>query len=183
MKLYKPKKWLTYLRLFSLIFFVMAIGTAEMKRTSIAVVKNDLLDKSISYEIIVNQQEEAYKTSLYETKSVFNGDLTGYAGDCPLCSGVVACKPRINVLEKGIFFNDVEYGTIRMVASSKRYPCGTILRFNADRVSSEPIIAVVMDRGVGGNNIDLLMDNEDEARRKVGRIKNLEFQVLRLGWK
>ena len=182
MKIYRPKKWLTYFRIFSLLFFVMLMSTSEIKRTSLSVVKNDLLDKSIDYEIIASQQEEAYQTALYETKSTFTGSLTGYAGDCPLCSGVVACKPRINVLEKGIFFNDVEYGTIRMVASSKRYPCGTIIRFNASKVSSDAIIAVVMDRGVGGNDIDLLMNTEDEARKKVGRIRNLEFEVLRLGW-
>ncbi len=182
MKVYRPKKWLTYFRVFSLLLFAFLITTSEMKRTSVTVVKNDILDKSIKYEIISNQQEESYKLALYQPESSFRGSLTGYAGDCPLCSGVVACKPRINVLEKGIFFDDKEYGTIRMVASSKRYPCGTILRFNAKNVSSEPIIAVVMDRGVGGNNIDLLMNTEDEARKKVGRIRNLEFEILRLGW-
>ena len=182
MKRYKPKKWLTCLRVFSLLFFIMFLSTSEVERTSITVAKNDLLDKSIDYEIIATQQEESYKTALYEAESTFVGELTGYAGDCPLCSGVVACRPRINVLEKGIFFDDKQYGTVRMVASSKRYPCGTILRFKAGKVSSEPIIAVVMDRGVGGNNIDLLMETEDEARKKVGRIRNLEFDILRLGW-
>jgi len=182
MKKYKPKKWLTCLRVFSLLFFIMILSTSEVERTSFTVAKNDILDKSISYEIIATQQEESYKTALYEAESTFIGELTGYAGDCPLCSGVVACRPRINVLEKGIFFDDKQYGTVRMVASSKRYPCGTILRFRAGKVSSEPIIAVVMDRGVGGNNIDLLMDTEDEARKKVGRIRNLEFDILRLGW-
>ena len=182
MRRYKPKKWVTYFRIFSLLFFAMLITTSEMKRTSITVVKNDILNKSIDYEVISSHQEESYKTSLYQAETTFIGSLTGYAGDCPLCSGIVACRPRINVLEKGIFFDDKEYGTIRMVASSKRYPCGTILRFKAGKVSSEPIIAVVMDRGVGGNNIDLLMNTEDEARKKVGRIRNLEFEILRLGW-
>lgn len=182
MKRYRPKKWLIYFRAFSLLFFALLITTSEMKRTSITVVKNDNLNKSIDYEVIYSHQEESHKTALYQPESSFVGSLTGYAGDCPLCSGVVACKPRINVLEKGIFFDDKDYGTVRMVASSKRYPCGTILRFKASKVSTEPIIAVVMDRGVGGNNIDLLMSTEDEARKKVGRIRNLEFEVLRLGW-
>ena len=31
-------------------------------------------------------------------------------------------------------------------------------------------------------HIDLLMETEDEARKKVGRIRNLEFDILRLGW-
>ena len=137
MKRYKHKKWLTCFRAISLLFFVMFISMSSKNRTSITVAKNDILDKSIKYEVIASQQEEAYKVALYTAESTFVGSLTGYAGDCPLCSGVVACKPRINVLEKGIFFNDSEYGTIRMVASSKKYPCGTILRFNAGNVSDE----------------------------------------------
>ena len=97
MKRYKPKKWLTCLRVFSLLFFIMFLSTSEVERTSITVAKNDLLDKSIDYEIIATQQEESYKTALYEAESTFVGELTGYAGDCPLCSGVVACRPRILV--------------------------------------------------------------------------------------
>ena len=182
MKIYKPKKWLTYLRVFSLLFFVLLISTSELNKTSITVAKNENLNKAITYNIIAEHQETAYKTSLYEPISSFVGELTGYAGDCPLCSGVVACKPRINVLEEGIIFNDNEYGEIRMVASGKRYPCGTVLRFTASGVSEKPIVAVVMDRGVGGNDIDLLMANEEEARKNVGRVRNLEFEILRLGW-
>lgn len=181
MKIYRPKKWLTYLRIFSLIFFVFLISTSELNKTTISVSRNENLDKAISYDIISEQQYELYKTALYEPVSNFVGELTGYAGDCPLCSGVVACK-RINVLKEGITYNDSEYGEVRMVASSKRYPCGTILRFKASRVSSEPIVAIVLDRGVGGNVIDLLMETESEARKKVGRIKKLEFDILRLGW-
>lgn len=182
MKVYKPKKWFSYLRIFSLVFFVFLLCTSGLNRTSITVTTNENMTKAISYEVIEDHQTESYKSNLYEPVSNFVGELTGYAGDCPLCSGVVACKPRINVLEKGIMFNDSEYGQIRMVASSKKYPCGTILRFNANRVSDEPIIAVVMDRGVGGNNIDLLMENETQARSSVGRIRKLEFDILRLGW-
>ncbi len=182
MKIYKPKKWLTLSRVILLVVFVFFIGTSSLNKVTISTIRNENLDKALSYDVITTHQEELYKQGLYEPVSSFTGELTGYAGDCPLCSGVVACKPRINVLEEGIFFDDTEYGTIRMVASSKKYPCGTIIRFNNSRVSSEPIVAVVMDRGVGGNNIDLLMENETEARYNVGRVRNLEFDILRLGW-
>ncbi len=182
MKVYKPKKWLTYIRMFSLIFFVFLLCTSGLNRSSITITTNENTNKALNYKVIEEHQKISYQTSLYEAVSKFTGELTGYAGDCPLCSGVVACKPRINVLEKGIMFSDAEYGQIRMVASSKKYPCGTVLRFNVSRVSDEPIIAVIMDRGVGGNDIDLLMESESEARVNVGRIRNLEFDILRLGW-
>ena len=87
------------------------------------------------------------------------------------------------MLEKGIYYEDSTYGTVRIVASSRNYPCGTILKFNVSKLSSEPIIAIVLDRGVGGNNIDLLTESQSYAAKKVGRVRNLEFEVLREGWK
>ena len=109
------------------------------------------------------------------------GELTAYVGDCPLCSGILACHPRTNVLEEGIYFNDSEYGTVRIVATSKKYACGTILRFNSSRIGEDPVIAIAMDRGVLGNDVDLLVDDVNYAY-KLGRTKNQQFEILRTGW-
>lgn len=182
MKKYKPKKWFTYFRAFSSVLVVFLLCTSALGRNSITITANENINKALSYEIIEDQQSGAYTDSLYTPTSSFVGDLTGYSGDCPLCSGVVACKPRINVLEKGIIFKDSQYGEVRMVASSKKYPCGTILEFSSSKISDKPIIAVVMDRGVGGNDIDLLVNNQLEARKTVGRVRNLNFNILRVGW-
>ena len=57
------------------------------------------------------------------------------------------------------------------------------LKFNVNKLSSEPILAIVLDRGVGGNVIDLLTESEPYAIKHVGRVRNLEFEVLREGWK
>ena len=74
------------------------------------------------------------------------------------------------------------YGKLRIVASSRKYPCGTVIEFNVGKLSDEPIRAIILDRGVGGNDIDLLTESEDLAIKEVGRVKNLEFKVLREGW-
>ena len=140
------------------------------------------LDKSVDIKVIQDNQKELYKQGIYNPLYTFVGELTGYAGDCPLCSGYLACPPRTNVLEKGIYYEDSTYGKIRIVASSRNYPCGTILKFDVSKLSDEPIIAIVLDRGVGGNNIDLLTESEGYAAKKVGRVRNLEFEVLREGW-
>jgi len=121
-------------------------------------------------------------SGFYNPIYTFNGDLTGYAGDCALCTGYLACPPRTNVLKDGILYTDKTYGTVRIVASSKNYPCGTILEFDVGKLSEEPIVAIVLDRGVGGNDIDLLTESEDYAIKSVGRVRNLEFRVLREGW-
>ncbi len=168
---------------------ILVIGTILLisKETNIvstlSVAVNTNVEKSLDRSVILASQKELYEAGLFNPIYTFTGELTGYAGDCPLCSGYLACPPRTNVLEKGIYYDDDTYGTVRIVASSKNYPCGTILKFNVSKLSDEPIIAIVLDRGVGGNNIDLLTESQGFAARKVGRVRNLEFEVLREGWK
>ena len=163
------------------VFFCMQKETINKSTTT--VVENESLAKALDREVIQENQNNIFKQGTYNPLFTFKGELTGYVGDCPLCTGYLACPPRTNVLKKGIYYNDKTYGKVRIVASSRNYPCGTILRFNVKKLSDEPMIAIVLDRGVGGNVIDLLTDSKDYAIRKVGRVRNLEFEVLRKGWK
>ncbi|MEG0798840.1 MAG: 3D domain-containing protein [Bacilli bacterium] len=185
------KKKFNYRRFFEFIFVLVLIGVTvtgmfmssfyTFKEIS---VKNIDEEKALDEEDIRKKQEGLFKVALYEPKSSFIGELTGYTGSCPGCSGVLACKPRTNVIEKGIYFDDKDYGSVRIVASSNLYPCGTIMKFNNARLSDTDIIAVVMDRGgaVKNNILDLLTETKEEAYSKVGRVKNLEVEVLRYGW-
>lgn len=182
MTIRRPKKWLTYTRLAVVFCLAFLIDRITLDNKSQTIILNDNLNKSVIAEVIEENHETNYQEELYTAVGEFAGDLTGYAGDCPLCSGIVACAPRTNVLESGIFFNDSQYGTVRMVATSSKYPCGSIIRFSIPKLGEEPIIAVVMDRGVGGNDVDLLVENEDFARKNVGRVRNQTFEILRLGW-
>jgi hypothetical protein len=182
MKIYKPKKFLTYFRVLLLVGVILFLNNNTLTYVTVNNVYNNNLDKRVEREVIDGTQASIVTNKSYNIVSTFVGELTGYAGNCAKCSGILACKPRTNVLESGIFFNDEEFGIVRIVASSSNYPCGTVLKFEADKLSAAPIIAIVMDRGVSGNKIDLLTENEDFARLFVGRIKNQTFEVLRLGW-
>lgn len=146
-------------------------------------VENESISKALDRTVIQETQNEIYKKGTYNPIYTFKGELTGYVGDCPLCTGYLACPPRTNVLKKGIYYTDKTYGKIRIVASSRKYPCGTIVRFNVKKLSDEPIVAIILDRGVGGNVLDLLSDSKDYAIKKVGRVRNLNVEVLREGWK
>ena len=161
---------------------VFVVNKETYSVSTLSVATNTNYGKNVDVSVIKKTQSELYAQGVYNPVYTFVGELTGYAGDCPLCSGYLACPPRTNVLKEGIYFNDKTYGTVRIVASSKKYPCGTILRFKVGKLSSEPILAIVLDRGVGGNVIDLLTENEDYARKSVGRVRNLNFEVLREGW-
>lgn len=162
---------------------LLLLNKGSYEKSSLSIALNDNIGKSVDKSIIQTSQNTLYQSGIQNPLYTFTGELTGYTGDCPLCSGYLACPPRTNVIKEGIYFNDKKYGKVRIVASSKNYQCGTILKFKANKLSDEPLIAIVLDRGVSGNVIDLLTDSQDYAVKKIGRIRNLEFEVLREGWK
>ena len=111
------------------------------------------------------------------------GDLTGYSADCPACYGTLACKPSYKVYKNGVVtYPDKEYGNVRIVAThQKNLKCGSIIKFNLNTISSEPIYAIVLDRGVLGTDVDLLVENSSVAYNKVGRRK-ITYEVVRTGY-
>lgn len=130
---------------------------------------------------VVEDKVEQNKTGVLGAMKI-TGDLTGYVAHCPACYGTLACKPKYKVYKNGVVtYPDIEYGNVRIVASSKKLKCGSIIRFNLKTISKEPVYAIVLDRGVLGNDIDLLVATEKEAYTKVGR-RNTTYEVLRNGW-
>lgn len=114
--------------------------------------------------------------------AILTGYMTGYAADCKMCGGTLGCLSSYNVYKNGVVtYPDKTYGNVRIVASSKNLACGSIIRFSSSRVSSSPTTAIVLDRGVGGNNIDLLVESESIASSQIGRSK-VTYEVLRRGW-
>ena len=182
MKEYIKSRIIMTLEVLVLISVSLMLTKATNVDTSFASTFNNSIGKNVGQTTIQVSQDILYKKDIYTPLYTFKGDLTGYAGDCALCTGYLACPPRTNVLEEGIYFNDKIYGTLRIAASSRLYPCGTIIEFYAGNLSNEPIRAIILDRGVGGNDIDLLTENETFAIQTVGRVKDLEFKVLREGW-
>ena len=111
------------------------------------------------------------------------GDLTGYSADCPACNGTLACKTSYKVYKNGVVtYPDKEYGNVRIVAThQKNLKCGSIIKFNLSTISKEPIYAIVLDRGVLGTDVDLLVENSSVAYNKVGRRK-ITYEVVRIGY-
>lgn len=143
-------------------------------------VLNDNYNKSIDLATMAMKLKEDIASDLYSAKDTFTGDLTSYLPTCPLCSGKLACLPRYNVLDGTDTYDDISYGEVRIVASSKNLPCGTIIRLNQSRISDEEVLAIVLDRGVLGNDLDLLTSDMAYARN-IGR-STVTYDVLRNGW-
>ncbi len=135
--------------------------------------------------VVTKKEEEKPKVEVKPSvlgANKYTGDLTGYAADCPACNGTLACKPKYDVYKNGVLtYPDETYGDVRIVASSKNLKCGSIIRFSSKAISSEPVTAIVLDRGVLGTDIDLLTPTEAYAYKYVGRRK-ITYEVLRYGW-
>ena len=144
-------------------------------------VKNNNLNLSTDLTLMALRVEEDIKNDIYSAKETYTGDLTGYGANCPLCGGTLACMPSLDVLHGNVHYNDPTYGNVRIVASSQNLPCGTVIRFDSQRISSEPVVAIVLDRGVLGTHIDLLSASEEEASNNVGR-SQITYDVIRKGW-
>ena len=151
---------------------------------------NENMNKSVNLTtmaLFINKEEEERKneekvqTYLWGSLDSYTGDLTGYGAFCPLCTGHLACMSNLDLSNGRNTYEDSTYGTVYIVASSKNLPCGTIIKFESKRISEEPVLAIVLDRGVLGNDIDFLSPSEEYASEYIGRSK-ITYDVLRLGW-
>lgn len=166
-----------------IIIIVLLLIQTNMNTFTENKLENINYNKSLGFIAMAEKQEEE-KPVVEEVKvlNTLSGDLTGYAADCPLCNGTLACKPSYKVYKNNVVtYNDSTFGKVRIVASSKQLSCGSIIKFRAKSLSNEPIYAIVLDRGVLGSNLDLLMPTEAAAYDQVGR-KKITYEVVRNGW-
>ena len=112
---------------------------------------------------------------------VFQGTMTGYGPDCVGCTGKISCPPRNDVRNGNIYFEDNDYGTVRIVAADSNFPCGTIVNISGGNLS-EQITAIVLDRGgaIKGTLMDLLMVSERNSS-PIGR-QYVTYEIVRWGW-
>ena len=112
---------------------------------------------------------------------VQRGGLSAYGPDCSGCSGYLASGRYVG---EDIYYNDSQYGRIRIVAGDRSYKYGTIVRIKSSKIGND-IVAIVLDRGgVGLSNkfmFDLLFKSEKEAL-KFGSYSDVVFEILRYGY-
>lgn len=186
---YRLKRFLYICKVFSMGVTLLII---LMLLTSERVVEVEFIDnnKYIVRAILEIEDEYLEESNIQieteekqeEILSTYVGDLTGYAADCPACYGTLGCLPSYKVYRNGVLtYQDRVYGEVRIVASSKKIPCGSIIKFETARVQSGVIYAIVLDRGVYNYDIDLLVQSEAFAYQYIGRSK-IKYDVLRYGW-
>lgn len=164
----------------------------------------DMEDSSIEDEIqddiVEEKKEEVVVTPLEPDYNsipaieTFTGSLTGYGPDCVGCGGKTSTGFD---LWETVYYEDEEYGTIRIVAADKYFPFYSIIRIS-NVPNMEPFIAIVLDRGgdVGwyrnsetgnimfdsqkGTLFDLAFATEKDPNI-LGKTNNVKFEVLRSG--
>ncbi|MDD2207743.1 MAG: hypothetical protein PHG03_01135 [Bacilli bacterium] len=169
-----------YLRIIILVVAVLMCQQVSLMKSE-AKTANNNLNKTLDLHAMAIKLDEIIRNDLYAPIDTYNGVLTGYAADCPLCGGTLGCTGQDVLTDRITTHNDETYGTVRIVASSKSLRCGSIVQFALPSVSDEKITAIVLDRGVIGTSLDLLVESEEIAYNNVGR-KQISYDILRFGY-
>ncbi len=168
------------LQMFLILFLITLMSGSEGEDILILTTYNKNLSKMMDVTT-----QLAYATDLEEEVYVpletFQGVLTGYGYDCVGCSGITSSG--YDIRNGNIYYQDPEYGQIRIIAADRKYPFGTIMRISENEKS---IIAIVLDRGgaiyTGNVDADLVVSSESVAVQEVGKWQNATFEVLRYGY-
>lgn len=175
------KRFLNIFQGLVIVLFIFTCTTVNIPHSETKTTNHNL-NKTLDLHAMAVKYEEIKRNDLYTPLDVYNGDLTGYAANCPLCNGHLGCTGQ-NVLDGTDTYEDKDYGTVRIVASSKNLPCGSILQFDGNVIKEEgTITAIVLDRGVLGTDLDLLVESEEFASNHIGR-HLISYNVLRYGYK
>ena len=185
------KYYLLVVSLFVIAFIVLSGNQKTNIVTSNINNVKSLQSKRISNKIINSVSKTKLVTNTSDIKKYginyqieFNGTLTGYGPDCPGCSGIVACRPNPNVQNNNIYFEDANYGKIRILAADYAIPCGSIIKISKFKfVDNNEFYGIVLDRGsaIVGLTMDLLYPSEKDTLI-IGRQRNINFKILRWGW-
>ncbi len=130
------------------------------------------------------EKEEPSVTSLSEEREVLQtvvGNLTGYGPDCVGCGGRTSTGHN---LYDSIYYEDSEFGTVRILAADPSFPFYSIIRVS-NVPTMDDFIGIVLDRGgnVGfgrGTLFDLAFESESSPNL-VPLTRNVTFELLRSG--
>ena len=113
----------------------------------------------------------------------YYGKITAYGPDCYGCTTGMTASGQY-VMDGNIYYYDETFGNIRIVAADSSIPFGSIIKITGLNISSDPVIAIVLDRGgaigfASGKHayFDLLYKSEQDAL-SFG-VQTATFELLR----
>ena len=161
----------------------------EPKQEIIEEVKEEPKQEETKPNDVIIKGEYKPNLAVLETIEVLEtyvGKMTAYGPDCYGCTSGRTASGQY-VMDGNIYYNDPTFGNIRIVAADKSIPFGSIIRISGLSIFSEPILAIVLDRGgmIGfaegkHSYFDLLYKSEKDAA-SFGR-PTATFELLRRGY-
>lgn len=145
----------------------------------------ELLLSSVDTSVVVPDTPTTPSSSgLFYDREILNtvvGNLTGYGANCYGCSGYTAAGHNLN---ESMYYDDNEFGTVRILAADPSFPFYSIFRIS-NVPGMDDFIGIVLDRGgnVGFNRgtlFDLAFINEKDPGI-IGLTPNVKFEMLRNG--
>lgn len=138
--------------------------------------QSELLEKQLKPVFYNSMADAVFYSKSYPTS--FKAKLVHYGPDCVSCGGHLGCNGQ-NAKNGNIYYNDKEFGKIRIVAASTLLPCGSILQINLDAYDN--MYVIVLDRGVDSSMIDLLKESQ-RSKSPVRTVNNVVFDIVRYGY-
>ena len=161
---------------------VDAVEDENITVESVQNIQNEIIEVKVqedsSTKEATNESNEKEEIPTANTNEILTGKMSGYGPDCKGCSGYLAYGMYVG--DGTTYYNDSEYGNVRIVAGDKKYKFGTIVKIN------NSMLAIVLDRGgsigIGKKFLfDLLYASEAEAYQN-GVATNVTFEILRNGF-
>ena len=182
------KYYLIIIGIFAIAFIIVGgnsktnIVTSNIHNVKSVLSTRIVKQNNVTTKIVTNTGD--IRTYGMKNKISFIGTLTGYGPDCEGCGGHVACRPNPDVRNGNIYYNDKEYGKIRILAADYSIPCGSIIHIENYKFGvNNEVIGIVLDRGsaIVGLTMDLLYPSEADTV-VIGRQRNIKFTIERWGW-
>jgi len=143
----------------------------------------EIIESPVNAQIEIGTGEEAD----------YVGKMTGYGADCAGCSGTLSCKTKDgnhhNLYQDGQYYNDGEYGTVRILAAAlDKFPCGTLIKVENENLGT--FNAIVLDTGGAMRNawsngivlMDLAFKSESDPAIPQATSSNTKYSVQRWGY-
>lgn len=173
------KKTLKGTQIIILLFMLVVTRTTPLLTENKT--KNTSINSTVNLNTMALYVKSIDENRLFSVLDTYSGDLTGYVYNCPLCTGRLACMSKLDLSNGLTTYYDKDYGEVRIIAASKNLKCGSIIRFDSKRVSDAPVVGIVLDRGMLGSDIDILVEDIDVAIKNIGR-SFVTYDVLRSGY-
>lgn len=175
------------------VFLFLLFGTVGSNK-NVTIIANNNFNKMADRTLVLFEEEKKKvevkeeivvtpEPNLFYDRAVIKtevGTITGYGPDCAGCSGITASGHN---LHESIYYNDLEFGTVRILAADKSIPFYSIFRVS-NIPGMDPFLAIVLDTGgnVGygkGTLFDLAHANEQNG--VLPKTSNVTFEMLRSG--